>query len=913
MTNQPTYLFSVIIPAYNCEDYVEDAILSIVEQDIGFEQNIQLILVNDGSTDGTAAICEQYAELFPNNVVYVHKQNGGVSLARKTGLTHAQGTYVNFLDADDMWSLDACSCARSFFRRHSDVNICAARHYYFEAQSGPHPLDYKFERTRVIDLRTTYDYPQLAINDLFIRRDLVKPDLFDARLQVSEDFLMVNLMLFDQMKYGVMKRPTYWYRKRQAGGSAIDASHSNLSWYFDTPRYCYRRLFDESLVRFGCVLPHIQHAVMYDLQWRIKKRMAHPLSEQQLAEYRCMIVELLQEIDDEIILAQRHISRTQKLNILALKHGMEVSRIQSELIIKDGMCMWRKTNQACGTSECENAVLPLWPVASEARAVIQFIRREGNDLVLEGKFSSVLPLEELRFQASYAGQAYHAVIEPRLGRRYDSFFDRMFFTESGFNLRIPIGGNGAIKFTITLNGTEMPVNLRSGSMCPISFRLFDYTLLGDVMLCTVPRMRDRLLVKAPSRARVASRELLYEATQLAVHPQTRPCMRYRRTALAHVLGRDEQTSQIWLIFDRTVMAGDNGEALFRYLAQHPQPNVEPYFVINEDAPDFERMQAYGKVVPYGSHEHKQLHARASLILSASADDHILNLFGRQRYLIRNFESYRFVFLQHGVILHDLSNWLNRFNKDIALFITSAPRERESITGNPVYGYTNKQVVLTGLARHDRLLAQAASTPVQRRILIAPTWRQSLAGPTDVKTGWRLENPAFAESSYYQFYQALLNHPKLKERAAALGYTVDFFVHPALAQEAHKFSSSFASIKVGNNYADEFTTSAVLVTDYSSVAFDFALLKKPILYVQYDKGKVLDAHMWEFGYFDYERDGFGDICTTLDGAADAIIDLMQDPQMPQKFQRRVDEFFYRPAEGTSRCQAIVQAVQDMKDV
>ena len=899
---QPTYLFSIIIPAYNCEDYVEDAILSIVEQDIGFEENIQLILVNDGSTDSTGAICERYAKLFPNNVVYLHKQNGGVSLARKTGLTHAQGTYVNFLDADDMWSLDACSCARSFFRRHPDVNICAARHYYFEAQSGSHPLDYKFERTRVIDLRTTYDFPQLAINDLFIRRDLVKPDLFDARLQVSEDFLMVNLMLFDQMKYGVMKRPTYWYRKRNVGGSAIDTSNYNLSWYFDSPHYCYRRLFDESLVRFGCVLPHIQHAVMYDLQWRIKKRMAHALNNEQLAEYRALIVDLLQEVSDEVIVSQRHLSRVQKLNVLALKHGKSVADLQKHLAIEDGRCVMRLA---------PDTDVMLWGAQEEAQAIIQFIRREGDDLVLEGKFMSVFPLHELGLSVTCENHVYAAVIEQRLGRRYDSFFDRKYFTDSGFNVRIPIGhGAKTLWFNVTVDGCSMKATMRTGFMCPISFRMFDYTLLGDSMLCTAPRKRDRLTLKPMSMSRVNCREALYEAVQWTVHPKCRPYLPYRRSALSHALALDGREKDVWLVSDRTVMAGDNGEALFTYLSQHPVSNADVYFVINEDAPDFARMARIGKVVAYGTHEHRVLQTQASLIISSSGDDHVLNLYENQRYVVRNFVRYKYVFLQHGVILHDLSDWLNRFNKNIALFITSAPRERESVVGNPVFGYRPEQILLTGLARHDRLLAQAAATPVQRKILIAPTWRQSLAGPIDVATGWRLENAAFAESPYYQFYQALLNHPKLQERTAALGYAVDFLVHPALAQEAYKFSSGFASIKVGNNYADEFTTSAILVTDYSSVAFDFALLKKPILYVQFDKNNVRDAHMWEFGYFDYERDGFGGIRTTLDEAVDAIIDLMKDPRMPEDYQRRVDEFFYWPPEGASRCQAIVQAIQEL---
>ena len=95
-----TFLFSVITPIYNVEKCLEEAIDSMVNQTVGFE-NIQLILVNDGSPDNSGAICEKYKELYPDNVLYIVKENGGVSSARNEGLSHAEGEYTIFLDGDD--------------------------------------------------------------------------------------------------------------------------------------------------------------------------------------------------------------------------------------------------------------------------------------------------------------------------------------------------------------------------------------------------------------------------------------------------------------------------------------------------------------------------------------------------------------------------------------------------------------------------------------------------------------------------------------------------------------------------------------------------------------------------------------------------------------------------------------------
>ena len=65
------YKFSVIIPIYNVEDYIEETILSVINQSIGFKENIQLILVNDGSPDDSEKICLKYKEMYPNNIIYI--------------------------------------------------------------------------------------------------------------------------------------------------------------------------------------------------------------------------------------------------------------------------------------------------------------------------------------------------------------------------------------------------------------------------------------------------------------------------------------------------------------------------------------------------------------------------------------------------------------------------------------------------------------------------------------------------------------------------------------------------------------------------------------------------------------------------------------------------------------------------
>ena len=88
---------SVIIPVYNCKMYLRQCIESVINQD---EKNIEIILVDDGSTDGSSSICEEYAKK-DKRITFVHKKNEGVSVARNVGLKNAKGKYIAFVDADD--------------------------------------------------------------------------------------------------------------------------------------------------------------------------------------------------------------------------------------------------------------------------------------------------------------------------------------------------------------------------------------------------------------------------------------------------------------------------------------------------------------------------------------------------------------------------------------------------------------------------------------------------------------------------------------------------------------------------------------------------------------------------------------------------------------------------------------------
>ncbi|NTW40929.1 MAG: glycosyltransferase family 2 protein, partial [Cellulomonadaceae bacterium] len=123
-------LLSVVVPAYNAEAYLARALDSLV----GFGSEVEILVVDDGSTDGTAALAREYVERFPGEVTLLSKANGGHGSAINTGLDHAHGTYLKVVDADDWLDRQALTevlaTVRGFAATGTEVDLLVANFVY---------------------------------------------------------------------------------------------------------------------------------------------------------------------------------------------------------------------------------------------------------------------------------------------------------------------------------------------------------------------------------------------------------------------------------------------------------------------------------------------------------------------------------------------------------------------------------------------------------------------------------------------------------------------------------------------------------------------------------------------------------------------------------------------------------------
>ncbi len=129
-------LLSILVPVYNSEKYIEECIDSVLRQS---EQDYELVLVDDGSTDNGGVICDRYQERHPDQIRVIHQSNQGLILARRAGIHAAKGEYCMFLDADDTYEPECLSTVRETIERtHADV-VIFNNYSYFEEDGSIEP------------------------------------------------------------------------------------------------------------------------------------------------------------------------------------------------------------------------------------------------------------------------------------------------------------------------------------------------------------------------------------------------------------------------------------------------------------------------------------------------------------------------------------------------------------------------------------------------------------------------------------------------------------------------------------------------------------------------------------------------------------------------------------------------------
>lgn len=785
---KPHSTYTIISAVYNVEKYLDDFFTSIINQSIGFEKAIQLIMIDDSSIDNSANIIKRYQKLYPNNITYIHKENGGQASARNLGFKYTKTPWVTFIDPDDFLDKDYFKNIDIEISKNKNLAIVSANIIFYHEKDDfykdNHPLNYKYKNKKVIKIKDLGKNIQLSAATALIKTELIKDFRFDEKLKPClEDAKFINEYLINNLDKDAIfiENARYYYRKRADESSTLDKKLKDKRYFLDGTSRGYLALLEYAQNKLGYIPDFIQQTIIYDTYWMVKGVVLKPLKITKLKEYNEFISTFKKVFSfiDENNLNNSILSGFVKIGILNKFKDLQIDICECELE--------KYTNE---------------------HLILSYYYTKDSD-----NFKIFINNQECKIDFIKIQQI-------------DFFKDTFVYKKI-----IYIKNDCKIKnIEVFLNGKKL-------------------------------MMKDKSFYKIKQLfyKRFTSTNIINEGFEFHKFLNGDKTLNINESIYKSIKQRLFcKDNELWLFADRKYKANDNAEYFYEYVKDN-YPKQKIVFIVDKNSNDFKRLKNKGfNVVSSSGFWFKLMLFRASKIISSHTDAYLLKGFGK--YTLFNKD---YIFLQHGVTKDNISNWLN--SKDISLMITSSIYEYNSILSDySNYKLSSKEVILTGMPRFEKLIEKSRMIKQEKMILIFPTWREYLASEIDKKTYKRKKNDRFFTSLYYQNYKELLTSKELENMCKKSGYKVVFMPHFAMLEylDDFKLSSYIEVINMqGIDIQEYLCKASVLITDYSSIAFDFALLKKKVIYFQFSEEECYN-HIYDKGYFDYHKHGFGKICNEV---------------------------------------------------
>ena len=840
----PTPRFSIVVATYNVAQFLGEFIQSIEGQTFPVDR-LQVIAVNDGSTDDSLAILEAWRARRPELVTVVSKENGGLPSARNAGLPHVRGDWVTFTDPDDILARDYFAEVDAFLLRRPAAYMVATNRAPFNEVTGEeilHPLRRHFvagvNRLRDLNVDTGHFHGHAA-STFFRTKEIQRAGLtFDERLRTTfEDghFCSVYLLHAPRPTVAYLPDAVYHYRKRGDGTSQLDRSWADPSRFTDVLEHGYLALLQAGVERYGRAPLWLQGMVIYELGWYLKmnERMSAPTAAQgeTLTRYHELMAQICALLDRAGIDTYRA-TRIPAIWREMLEHGYRDEPWHTPYAVVDRL--------------------------DDHQKLIRITYR----------FTGELPTEAFAIYSKLVEPVHQKIRDIRL-------FDRTVLQE-----RIVWLPYGTVR--VSLNGESLEVRT------------------------TDPRPPDYRLTSAAIRKGLAHEpdEEVTEAAEAERSASDRMVLRLARSKLVRWYFRDA-----WVLIDRVFNADDSAEHLFRYLRKNrPEVNAWFVIERGTPDDRRLRREGYGRrVIAHGSRRWKLLMLNAVQLVSSHIDEVVIRpkeirrladprwrVAFLQHGVMKDDLS---TWLNHKNIDIFVTSTPAEWHSVVDDHTTYRYTDREAkLTGLPRFDRLLEE-------------AERLGPDQRNLILVAPTWRQWLSDSDSVVTGRHSVREEFADSEYAREWSAVLNSPELADLAERSGLQVALLLHPNFQDSArldvgpHVRELSFE----GQNVQETFARARVLVTDYSSMFFNAAYLERPVVYFQFDHERVNAGwHLGRHGYFDYERDGYGPVTFSADQAVAAITKTVEGgPEPDPLYLERIRASF--PQRDGRCCERVADAI------
>ncbi len=865
------YKMSVVIPVYNCEEYIIPCVESLSHQTMK-KDDFQIIFVNDGSSDGSGKICKSTAEKH-TNITYFEKENGGVSSARNKGIELADGKYILYLDADDTLSPGTLSDVYNFFEEHYGETDLVTYKIVPHRNGRRLKLHYRY---RILKKSGIYDLTQG--DNCYIAQSTMnicvknKKDgsniLFDTNLRFHEDQKYIFTTLKEKMTIGYCAGPEYRYLRR---AGAATSSISNAYFIFEDTMNMWETFFD--MYGENEVPAYLQSFYLHDLTWKCAADVLLPYhyNEDDFDTAVNRIKKLIYRIDDSVIINRPEMDLYYKHFLLKLKGSKNV-----HLSCEDDQVRIIYDNH----KDEEKAIY----TTKKITAIINKFKPIGNVLTIDGFLKSPVFMycEKPELYLIHNGEKQKLELEHSEHEYYRAEIKTAVFWRFKFNLNISETKN--FRLEVIINNKRYEVTYYYNNQ--VTFQN-EQKHRGFVKDGICYKEKDGEFLISGNKSKLGfwfSFSIIVES--LMRYWKINPRISYHR--FMAYFAKFVSKGKVWFYLDRYGVY-DNAYDQFKHDIEI-NDGIKRYYVLNEcDLDTLEEKfspEERKSIVMFGSSKHKRLFFTADKVITSFSNLSNICPFGAgPMKWYSDLTEFELVYLQHGILHASLKNLYAKERCMIDKVVVSSNFEIENFTES--YGYSEGDLIKSGMPRYDFMQPGCEK---KNRIVFSPSWRGNLIGP--LLNNSRVELPnAFMASDFYKQVNSLLNSDKLHRLLEENDLYLDFKNHPIFKCYNHLFE-----VKSDRICLDGFDTKMeeykLMITDYSSIVFDSVYMECPIIYFvpDYDKFKAGVSH----GYRQLDlplEEAFGPFTQTADDLLLELEKCIKNNFIPQEpYKKRMEGFF-----------------------
>lgn len=862
------YDISIIMPIYNMEKYLREALDSIIKQDYDINK-IEIVAINDGSKDNSLSILEDYQKKF-DNISIINQENQGLSKTRNNGIKNAKGKYIMYLDPDDYISPDTVSSIIELFdANYNEIDMVTYQIIPTINGVASKKLHYRYnylKKTGIYDLHDkNYRYSCITTINYCVKNLGDNNIYFDTTPDFRhEDQKYANDVIKSKMKIGYTENGKYYYRQQ---ANSITHTYFYAYYIFEQTTLFWENTFNYYTKE---VPQYFQAQFISDLNWKTKKDILKPYHYEgkNFEKQYSRILNLLNRVDDEVILNHPVLTEPFKYHFINLKQNNNI-----RTLLGNGTSHVAITNNDSLIYSGDRIKINIlrFNIFEDYIDVIGYI---SNPV-----FSQIdKPILYLVKNHNFTDK----INIPLRESSYSYFEAKEKITKAWlFETKINTKKILQFYFIMCLGDSVIDCELNFSGITPFDMKLIDrdkFYKYGKEYL--INKNKDSIEISPATRKKVKLHDKIINSYYF-----NKDIKRWLFRKAIYFNSKSKK--KIWLYYDCKGVDKDN--AYYQFLHDlEKKDGIERYYVSANSKEQiksiFSRRQQRS-VIEFRGIKHKIYYLKAEKVITAYAENN--NCCPYTMTSIRNYSDLfikpELIYLQHG-ILHAHTPWKYSFDRLlIDKEVISTNYEKENLIKN--YSFSEEHLIESGMPRYD--IISQTDTP-KNKILFAPSWRNYLI--SNIKGEWIATEEKFKDSTFFKETSAFLKSKKLHELLEKYDFQLDFKLHPIFKCYQKLYDIDCDRITFGEK-TNKNSDYNIFITDFSSFVFDFVYLKRAIIYF------FPDYNLFKAGLNIYREldlpfeKGFGDF---FEKSSDTIRELERllnrEAKPSKKYFDRTNNFF-----------------------